>query len=244
MEARRKVTTSPAELFARLPRGVAIGLTAGSATTAAPLATGWAELDERLGGIPRGGITELVGPASSGKLSLALGALRSALDGRDERGEGLAALVDLSGTAFPTASWAVGRLLVVRPERLADGLRALDLLLSSGGLDVVGLELSGRVPRRGLPEAVTVRAARLARETGTAIVACADRPAFGSLASLRLCVRPLPREEIRIEVAKNRRGQRGTLHVPRPFLPFSVLELRAVSDGRQGRNGSTSARAS
>src|SRR5690349_7406016 len=58
----------------------------------AVLPTGVAALDDRIGGLPRGGITEISGPVSSGKTSIALSILAAAtkeneacalIDGRD-----------------------------------------------------------------------------------------------------------------------------------------------------------------
>jgi hypothetical protein len=174
--------TEIAELAARLPGRVALGVAGDDPL----MPTGLPDLDERLGGLPRGRLSELVGPASSGKLSVLLSTLRRVLAPPSGEEPGLAALVDLSGTVFPHAAWASGRLLVVRPGELPDALRALDVLAASASFELVALEASGHLPARGLPEAVSVRLARLARGSGTVIVACAERSAFGALASLRL----------------------------------------------------------
>lgn len=211
-----------AELASRLPGRVALGLDASEPEPAGALQpTGWSELDERFGGLPKGRLSELVGAPSSGKLSVLLSSLRRVL-APTEGEPGLAALVDLSGTVFPRGAWAEGRLLVVRPRELPEALRALDLLAASGSFDLLALEASGRLPARGLPEAVSVRLARLARETGTTLVACAERSAFGSLAALRLQLSGLPDGRLQAALRKNRRGALGELTLERPSLPWSI----------------------
>ena len=211
-----------AELASRLPGRVVLGANDSEPEDAGALQpTGWAELDERLGGLPRGRLSELVGPASSGKLSLLLSVLRTVL--APAEGEpGLAALVDLSGSVFPQGAWAVGRLLVVRPQELPEALRALDVLAASGSFELIALEASGRLPARSLPEAVSVRLARLARETGTTIAACAERSAFGSLAALRLQLSGTPDGRLHAAVRKNRRGALIETTLERKGLPYPI----------------------
>lgn len=165
------------------------------------LPSGIAEFDARLGGFPRGRITELLGGASAGKTSLALRALEAAL------GMGaLAALVDPSRTIFPAQPWATGRLLVVRPENPEDSLRALDALISSRAFGVVALESSAFT--KTLPDAIAVRLARLARETGTAVVSCGTQSVFGSSCALRLDVSAHP-GGLLASVGKSRQGMEG-----------------------------------
>lgn len=207
-------------LSSRLGGRVSLGVPQGGRGLAtACLPTGLAELDRRLGGWPRGRLTDLVGGGTSGKLSLWFGAAREALFRREPEG-GLSALIDLTGTVFPEAPWARGRLLVVRPRDLAAALRALDALVASGCFCLVGLEATGGLPRRGLPEPVRVRTARLARETGTTVVACADRTAFGSASALRLIVRPTPGGRLQLSIERSRQGACTDLVVRRPSFPF------------------------
>ncbi len=61
---------------------------AGSAAATASVPTGFATLDRALGlgGLPKGGICELVGPATSGKTTLALKILAQAQRGGREMG--------------------------------------------------------------------------------------------------------------------------------------------------------------
>ena len=213
---------SLAELASRLPGRVVLGTDTTEPGEAGALQpTGWAELDERIGGLPRGRLSELLGAASSGKLSLLLSMLRRVL-APPEGEPGLAALVDLSGSVFPRGAWAEGRLLVVRPIELPEALRALDVLAASASFDLLALEVSGHLPARGLPEAVAVRLARLARETGTTITACADRSAFGSLAASRLQLSGTSDGRLHAAVRKNRRGALAEATLERPGLPYSI----------------------
>src|SRR4029078_12976485 len=119
--------------------------------------TGIPAFDEQLGGFPRGRLSELVGHGSSGKLTLVLSALQQVVapsgnqSGHEQSGNepaGAAALVDLSGSVFPSEPWAAGRLLVVRPVSAERALRALDALAASAAFALVALESSGAGPRR------------------------------------------------------------------------------------------------
>ena len=67
------------------------------------VSTGIPELDEMTGGLPRGGLTEILGPASSGRTSILLAALSSAT----RRGE-VCALVDVSDALDPLSAEAAG----------------------------------------------------------------------------------------------------------------------------------------
>jgi len=117
-------------------------------------ATGDAALDASLGGgLRRGHLSEIAGPASSGRSSVAVTALAAAA----ERGEAVA-LVDACDTFDPASAAARGlaleRLLWVRPPAPsslplgtgdADGARALkafSLILQAGGFGLVVLDLA------------------------------------------------------------------------------------------------------
>ena len=185
-------------------------------------ASGSTELDACLGGFPRGRITELLGPASIGKTTLALGALASML-----RSGELAALVDLSLTIFPGEPWATG-LLVVRPGNPEDALRALDALLSSAAFGVIAVESSAFT--RALPDAISVRVARLARETGTAVISCGTQSVFGSSCALRLEFHAHPGGVLAC-VRKSRQGMQGDQVVlpRRGVMPGAVPWPRRVA---------------
>lgn len=100
------------------------------------IATTFAGLDAALGigGLPRGRISEIVGPATSGKITLAAKVLAAAQRDRDA----LVAWVDLSRTCDPDYLHRCGldleRLLIVRPEAGADALAITVHLVESNTL--------------------------------------------------------------------------------------------------------------
>src|SRR5271157_1556089 len=97
------------------------------------LPSGIREVDEATGGLPRGRLTEIVGPASSGRTSLLLSILAQAT-AREE----ICALVDAEDAFDPASAAAAGvrldRLLWVRSANNAEhALKAADLLIQGGG---------------------------------------------------------------------------------------------------------------
>ncbi|MBP7570927.1 MAG: hypothetical protein KBA95_12780 [Acidobacteria bacterium] len=117
-----------------------------------PVPTGFAPLDQRAGGgFPRGELSEITGPRSSGRATLVAGAL-AAVTGAG----GLAALVDPLDQFDPPSAAGAGvcldRLLWIRGEgepRLERGLKALNLVLQAGGFDLAVLEM-GEVPHEAI----------------------------------------------------------------------------------------------
>lgn len=100
-----------------------------SPTTAPPaLSTGFTDLDVAtgIGGFPRGQISELLGPATSGKTSLALLSLAGA-----QRCGGIGAYFDLGRALDPNYAGRCGidlhRLLLIHPP---DGIEALSIATS------------------------------------------------------------------------------------------------------------------
>src|SRR6202050_41905 len=103
--------------------------------------TGQAEVDAAVGGLPEGCLTEVYGPASSGRTSLMLAALAQST-GR----ENVCALVDANDAFDPASAAAAGvrleRLLWVRCGGNAEhALKAADLLVQGGGFGVGGMDL-------------------------------------------------------------------------------------------------------
>jgi hypothetical protein len=107
--------------------------------------SGVAEVDAATGGLPRGCLTEIYGPASSGRTSLLLTILAEAT-ARDE----VCALVDAEDAFDPVSAAASGvrlaNLLWVRchggcHERAEQALKAADLLIQGGGFGVVVMDL-------------------------------------------------------------------------------------------------------
>lgn len=141
---------TPALLRARLEAALGDRFPAalGLAERPAPdlVSTGVPEIDALAGGLPRGALTEICGPASSGRTSLLLSVLAEAT-GREEA----CALVDAGDAFDPCSAAAAGvdlaRLLWVRCGNppLEQALKAADLLLQAGGFGLVALDL-GDVP--------------------------------------------------------------------------------------------------
>jgi recombination protein RecA len=115
------------------------------------LSTGVDEIDDLTGGLPRGAISEIFGPASSGRTSLMYSMLSYAT-----RHEETCALIDTNDVFAPTAATASGvdfdRLLWVRcAGNLEHAFKAGDLLLHAGGFGLVILDLgdvAGKEARR------------------------------------------------------------------------------------------------
>jgi recombination protein RecA len=102
------------------------------------IGTGSLSLDIALGGagIPRGRVTELFGPESSGKTTLALHVIASA-----QRAGGIAAFIDAEHAMDPT--WAkrlgvdVSSLLISQPDTGEQALDIAEMLISSNSVDVI-----------------------------------------------------------------------------------------------------------
>lgn len=152
------------------------------------LPTGMPELDALLGGLPRGAITEICGPASSGRTTLLVAALAAAT-ARQE----VCAVVDTHDRLDPRSASTAGadleRLLWVRcGANVNHALKAADLLLAAGGFGLVALDL-GEIPHRlarRIPLASWFRFRRTVENTPTALVVLAQAPVAGSCASLVL----------------------------------------------------------
>src|SRR3954468_17835260 len=105
------------------------------------LFTGISAFDHFLGGLPRGSVTEIYGPATSGKTTF----LTSFLARATAAGE-FCALVDATDSFDPlsasTANADLTRLLWVRCHGIEEALKATDLLVHSGGWGLVAMDLS------------------------------------------------------------------------------------------------------
>jgi recombination protein RecA len=126
--------------------------------------TGLPPLDEALGGgLRRGHLSEIVGPRSAGRTTLLAGLLAAAT----ARGE-LVALVDLHDRFDPVSAGAAGvdlsRLLWIRERGDAPrAVKAMNLILQSGGFGIVVLDLADARPPllRQFPATTWMRLARV-----------------------------------------------------------------------------------
>lgn len=144
-------------------------------------------LDEVTGGLPRGSITELYGPASSGKTSI----LQSALVARTANSE-VCALVDAHDSFDPFCAQAAGvslrQLLWVRCRNLHQAFRSVDVLLHGGGFGMVVMDLSDVPARlvRKIPLNVWFRLRRIVENTSTILLVLSQESNTKTCASLVL----------------------------------------------------------
>ena len=111
--------------------------------------TGALSLDIALGigGIPRGRITEIYGPESSGKTTLCLHIVAEA-----QRMGGVAAFVDMEHALDPLYAEAIGvdvdNLLISQPDTGEQALEIVETLVRSGAVDVIIIDsVAALVPR-------------------------------------------------------------------------------------------------
>src|SRR5436190_1327297 len=161
-------------------------------------ATGLRALDQQLrGGIPRGHLSEITGPRSSGRTTVLCRMFQAAAD----RGEAIA-LIDTCDRFDPASAASAGvdlsKLLWVRDT--GDAVRALkatNLVLQAGGFGIVAFDLAdvhaaavrqfpyttwmriARVIEGSQTAAVIVGAEHIARSPGGATIAL-DAPATGA----------------------------------------------------------------
>ncbi|HEV2833932.1 MAG TPA: hypothetical protein VGW58_01370 [Pyrinomonadaceae bacterium] len=152
------------------------------------LSTGVTEVDASTGGIPRGAITEIFGPRSSGRTSLMYSLLRYATT-HDE----ICALVDTNDVFAPAAAAMSGidfeRLLWIRcAANLEHAFKATDLLLHAGGFGLVIVDLgdvAGKDVRR-IISSWWYRFRRTVEDRPTAVVVISEEACTRSCAALTL----------------------------------------------------------
>ncbi|HEY6230031.1 MAG TPA: hypothetical protein VIW64_02095 [Pyrinomonadaceae bacterium] len=156
------------------------------------ISTGIPEVDAfALGGLPRGALTEIFGPASSGRTSFMLSALAHATNHEE-----VCALVDTHNSFDPKSAARAGinseRLLWIRcAHNLEHAFKASDLLLQGGGFGLVLLDL-GDVPGKSAKRIISswwYRFRRTLEPTPTALVVIAEESCVRSCASLALELR-------------------------------------------------------
>ncbi len=92
-----------------------------------------------IGGLPRGRVTEIFGPESSGKTTLATHVVAEA-----QRNGGVCAYIDAEHAMDPVYAKAIGvdidELLISQPDTGEQALEITDMLVRSGALDVVVID--------------------------------------------------------------------------------------------------------
>ncbi|HEX3280373.1 MAG TPA: hypothetical protein VHR36_04005 [Pyrinomonadaceae bacterium] len=153
------------------------------------VACGIPEIDALAGGgLPRGAITEIFGPASSGRTSFMLSTLAWATN-HDE----VCALVDMNNTLDPESAERstvnFERLLWIRCDNnLEHAFKATDLLLQGGGFGIVMLDLadlSAKAARR-IISSWWFRFRRVVENTPTALLVITQDCSVRSCAALSL----------------------------------------------------------
>jgi hypothetical protein len=137
---------------------------------------------------PRGRISEIAGPPSSGRTSL-LNSLLAAATIRSEH----CVLIDTRDSFDPPAAAAYGvrldKLTWIRCRGNAEhALRAADLLLHSGGFGVIALDLAdvSAAALNRIPPTAWFRFRRIVEPTPTIFVVLANRPITKSCSTLLL----------------------------------------------------------
>ena len=147
------------------------------------LSTGLHQIDRLVaGGFPASRLSEIHGPTSSGRTSVAQGLLAQAT-----RAGEVAAVVDPARAFDPVSSQAAGadleRLLWVHPRDVAQAGRCCQQILEAGGFALVLWDLA-QLANPTLPTASWQKLARAAQSTGTALVVLASQRTTGTHADL------------------------------------------------------------
>src|SRR6266851_1623853 len=153
------------------------------------IATGIVQIDSlAAGGLPRGAITEIFGPASSGRTSFMLATLAATTNHEE-----VCALVDTNNTLDPEAAMRASvnfeRLLWIRCDNnLEHAFKAADLLLQGGGFGIVMLDLgdlSAKAARR-IISSWWFRFRRVVENSPTALLVITQDCSVRSCAALSL----------------------------------------------------------
>lgn len=231
----RKLDTVVARLQLQYgPR--AVRKAAPTAEPVARLATTFPALDAALsGGLPRGRITEITGPATSGKVTLAAKALAAA---QQER-EALVAWLDLGRTCDPDYLHRCGiyldRLLVVRPRGGADAVAIALHLVESRTLAAVVFDSTTDL-RQTDQTIVTGALERLAvavTQTPTAVIFLSEPSAESRTLAHVATVRLVLRRERWLTLGQDVRGYEGQVAILKHKLgqAGAVVPIRITFNG-------------
>ena len=145
----KALATALAQIDKSFGKGSVMRLGDESRPPVSVIPTGSVALDVALGvgGLPRGRIIEVYGPESSGKTTVALHAVASA-----QRAGGNAAFIDAEHALDPVYAKALGvdidNLLVSQPDTGEQALEITDMLVRSGGLDIIVIDsVAALVPK-------------------------------------------------------------------------------------------------
>ncbi len=148
-EREKAVNTALAQIEKQYGKGAIMRLGDSTRAPVAAISTGCLGLDIALGvgGLPRGRICEIFGPESSGKTTLVYHVIAEA-----QRRGGVCAFIDAEHAMDPTYARNIGldvdNLLVSQPDNGEQALEIMEMLIRSGGIDVVAIDsVAALVPR-------------------------------------------------------------------------------------------------
>lgn len=145
----RAVETAMTQIERQFGKGSIMKLGSRPIVEVPVISTGSIALDKALGigGIPRGRVTEIFGPESSGKTTLALHAIAEA-----QKKGGIAAFIDAEHALDTSYARKLGvnceELLVAQPDTGEQALEIVDMLVRSGAIDCLVIDsVAALVPR-------------------------------------------------------------------------------------------------
>lgn len=148
-ERSKALETVLSQLEKRFGSGAVMKLGDNAKMTVEHISTGSLALDMALGigGLPKGRITEMYGPESSGKTTLALHAVAEA-----QKAGGQAAFIDVEHALDPVYAEALGvdinNLLVSQPDSGEQALEIAESLIRSGAIDIIVVDsVAALVPK-------------------------------------------------------------------------------------------------
>jgi recombination protein RecA len=148
-EREKALDTALAQIERQFGKGSIMRLGSDERAPVEVIPTGSIALDVALGigGLPRGRIIEVYGPESSGKTTVALHAIANA-----QAAGGTAAFIDAEHALDPEYAKALGvdidSLFVSQPDTGEQALEIADMLIRSGGIDIIVIDsVAALVPR-------------------------------------------------------------------------------------------------
>ena len=149
VEKDKAVQTAMSQIERQFGKGSIMKLGGRAIETVPVVRTGSLALDKALGvgGYPRGRVIEIYGPESSGKTTLALHAVAEA-----QKNGGIAAFIDAEHALDVSYAKRLGvdcdELLVSQPDTGEQALEIADMLVRSGGIDIMVVDsVAALVPR-------------------------------------------------------------------------------------------------
>ncbi|MEX0692375.1 MAG: recombinase RecA [Gemmatimonadales bacterium] len=148
-EKKKALNLAIAQIEKNIGKGSIMRMGQGSYAKVESISTGAVNLDAAIGigGIPRGRITEIYGPESSGKTTLALHLAANA-----QRAGGVAAYIDAEHALDVEYAKKLGvdieNLLVSQPDTGEEGLEIAEILVRSGAVDLIVVDsVAALVPK-------------------------------------------------------------------------------------------------